>query len=216
MCFPTNVPESAAANHARIHAIPDLAYGVVAPNELKSANVRSDAARYFRLIFKRHSRSNIAMKKNLFTILFAATAVFALTFSGCDNSPTAISYFSLQELQKQEKFQGYDVFTGPEIDGPYRIVSGVNFTIRREGMELLWRELDFADKRWVFKDPEAMGHGYRFLALSNDKGEQCAILLKSKSKVDLPKSGLPPSAFSDDHNEVEAREALGASEKAEK
>lgn len=194
--------------------IPDLAYGVTGPNELKSAQrpLRSGTI-ILSCFFKRNSRSNIAMKKNLFCILFAVTAVVAVTFSGCDNSPSAISYYSLDELKKQEKFQGYDIFTGPEIDGPYRVVSGVNFTIRREGMDLLWRELDFAGKRWVFKDPNAVGHGYRFLALSNNKGEQCAIMLKSKNKVDLLESGLPPSAFTDDNNGEKARDALGAGNK---
>ncbi len=119
------------------------------------------------------------------TFCFSCVAIVgcALLFSGCENKAVAIKYFTIDELESLEKFKGYDIFEGPKIDGPYRVVSGVNNTIRREGMTRLHRELDFAGTRWVFKDENAEGYGYRFLALSNSKGEQCAIMLKSNNQV---------------------------------
>ena len=115
----------------------------------------------------------------------AVAALLLLIPSGC-NPPSALSqdkWFTLAELETLEKFQGYDMCVGPEIEGPYRIVPGVNNTVKKETNSPLHRELDFDGKRWVFKHDDSIGYGFRFLAVGNPEGEFSAIMLKTEEKV---------------------------------
>jgi hypothetical protein len=123
---------------------------------------------------------------------FFVVGVLAVA-SGCnqDNS-SAITWSSLEELERNhEKFRGYNIAVGPTIDGPYAVVRGVNFTVRREGMDLFHRELDYQGKRWVFKHENSAGRGFRFVSVGNQKGESCPILLVTEELVEAPTSVTP-------------------------
>ena len=120
----------------------------------------------------------------IFLLLLIPVSV--LLYVGCQNEAAAVKYYTLEELETNEtKFKGYNLHEGPPegMEGPWRIVPGVNYTVKREVMVPLWRELDFDGKRWVFKDDESRFWGYRFLALANDKGESCAVMLKTENEV---------------------------------
>lgn len=122
-----------------------------------------------------------------FCLIFSLVLCVSLV-AGCQNSSSPImsngkKYYSLSELDGLDKFDGYDICVGPEIEGPYRIVPGVNYTVKREGRSPLKRELDFQDKRWKFEHEDSIGYSFRFLALGNPQGEACAIMLKSEEEV---------------------------------
>lgn len=128
--------------------------------------------------------------------LALVTAMAATCLAGCGEDTTR--YYSRAQLLRLEKFQGYDFckceywtnqtgeylpWDGPLIDGPWRLVAGVNFDVPREVMTPLERELDFDGKTWRFRCNESNGYGFRLLAVGNEKGEVTPIILRTVKEV---------------------------------
>ncbi len=124
------------------------------------------------------------------------TVAATIGWTGCE--PQGVRYYTAEELLSLEKFHGYEYcdyeyWTSetneykpcklPMIEGPWRVVPGVNFTVRREVMKPLIRELEFDGKTWRFKHEDSVAYGFRLLALGNEKGEKFPLLIKTKETL---------------------------------
>lgn len=124
------------------------------------------------------------MQRFLSLGLILASVIF---IAGCGTEviDEDVKFYTKAELEDLEKFEGFNLCddeNGPNIEGPYRIIPGVWNTEPFEGMQYIHRKLKFDGKEWEFRQENAYGHAFRFLALENPKGEKCAVMLKSEEK----------------------------------